>query len=555
MRRLSPWSSRERVWWLVLIAGLIGWTAIAASLDNGHLGVFQDDGLYLTSARSLRDGKGFGLPSRPGEPPPKYPIGLPATIALALKLDPGTPSLDREIAVGRIMVLAGAWAFFLGAHAWLRKLGVAPCAACGIVLATAYHHIVLIGGAITIFADLPFAGVAFVLLARWAERGRRPDPGAGLRAFSDGLIAGFGVLLRSNGVTLAFAALVAAAIGPRKSSVLACLSGLVSVVPATHYAGLHPRVIPSNSYLLEMKSGWSSPEAGLRIVATNAASMALDFPARVLASPSTYSDPIVKEFAKHPVGSLAFRSVFAVVVAIGVVRLVRSTRRGDLPAWAHALGTMAIFAVWPWNSILDRFLLALIPMVLLAFVRGLEGMAGLFRVAPNWRRRLVATALALVVAGNVGVVIRAAALFHLQGRQWPGASHRASLDEALGLIRDRTEPDAVIAAFWPEMVHLHTGRTVVPLVEDEAILVNRLGDIARLKLWREQVPGRPFYVLARRENEGGASPEFDVPQLQALDAEPNLAVFEVARTPDGRYRLSRVLGGTADSSSVGGTSR
>ena len=533
--------TRERTWWLVLIAGLIGWTVVAASLDNGHLGVFQDDGLYLTSARSLRDGHGFGLPSRPGEPPPKYPIGLPATISLALRLDPGPPSLAREIAIGRLLVLAGGWAFFLGAHAWLKKLGVRPCAACGIVLATAYHHIVLIGGAITIFADLPFAGVSFVLLNRWAGRKGASEDGAGRRAFWDGAIAGFAVLLRSNGVTLAFAAMVAAAIGPRKrSSLAACLSGLVlTVIPATHYAGLHPRVVPSNSYLLEMKSGWSSPEAGLRIVATNAASMALDFPARVLASPANYTDPIVKLLAARPAVSLAFRASLALIVAAGVVSLVRSTRRVDLPAWAHALGSMAIFSLWPFTGIMDRFLLSLIPMVVLAFARGLDGLAGLVGLGPKWRRGLVAAGLALVVAGNASVVIRAASLFHSRGRQWPGASHRGSLAEALQLIRERTEPDAVIAAFWPEMVYLHTGRTVVPLIEDDTVLLGRSGDVARLKLWRDQVSRRPFYLLVRGENEGGASSEVDLPQLAAFAARPGVTVREVARTADGRYRLNR----------------
>jgi uncharacterized protein (TIGR03382 family) len=548
LHRLSlPRSSRERAWGLVLIAGLVGWTVIAIGLDNGHLGVFQDDGLYLTSARSLRDGRGFGLPSRPGEPPPKYPIGLPATIALALRLDPCPPSLDREIAIGRGLVIAGAWTFFLAAHAWLRRLGVGPGTSCGIVLATAYHHIVLVGGAITIFADLPFAGVAFLLLNRWAGRARSAGAGAGSRAFGDGLIAGFGVLLRSNGITLAFAALVAAALGPRRrSSVLACLAGLaIAVVPATRYAGLHPRVVPSNSYVLEMKTGWSSPEAGLRIVAKNAASMAFEFPGRVLGSPANYSDPIVRGFESYPAASWAFRGLFSLVVAAGVVSLARSTRRVDLPAWAHALGSMAIFLAWPWNGIMDRFLLSLIPMVVLAFVRGLDGLAGVAGLGRKARRGVVAAGLALVVLGNASVVIRAAFLFHAQGGQWPGASTRSSLDEALGLIRERTEADAVVAAFWPEMVHLRTGRTVVPLVEDEAVLVGRLGDIDRLKLWREQVPGRPFYVLVRGENEAGTSPEMDLAQLGALAAEPGLIVDEVARTRDGRYRLSRVVEGEA----------
>src|SRR6185312_17072895 len=98
----------------------------------------------------------------------------------------------------------------------------------------------------------------------------------------------------------------------------------------------------------------------------------------------------------------------------------------------------------------------LLPHVLLAFVRGLERLARVVGLDQKARRILVATGLILVVAGNASVVIRAASLFHSQGGQWPGASHRTSLEEALRMIRERTEPGAVIAAFWPEMVHLHT---------------------------------------------------------------------------------------------------
>jgi hypothetical protein len=538
---------RERAWLLVLVAGLVAWTAVAAGLDNGHLGVFQDDGLYLTSARSLRDGRGFGLPSRPGEPPPKYPIGLPASIALALKLDPGPTSLGREIAIGRGLVLAGAWGFFLAAHAWLRRVGVGPAMSCGIVLATACHHVVLVGGAITVFADLPFAGVAFLLLARWAGRGEVSVEGAARRAFWDGAIAGFGILLRSNGVTLAAAALVAAATGPRRRSGLAaCLTGLaVAVVPASHYAGRHPRLVPSNNYLLELKAGWSSADSGLRILGTNLGSMALEFPARVLATPATYSAPIVRAMEAHPWGSLAFRSALSAVVAAGLVSLARSSRRTDLPAWTHAAGSMAIFAVWPWNGIMDRFLLSLIPMVILAFARGVEATARGVGPGRSASRRLAAAGLVAVVAGNAGVVTRAAALFHSTGGQWPGASHRASLDRALEMVRDRTGPDAVVAAFWPEMVFLHAGRTVVPLVEDEAVMVDRYGDISRLKLWRATVPDRPFYLLtrSREEDPRGA----DLAQAAALAAEPGAILHEVARTPDGRYRLSRLESGPSGS--------
>jgi len=536
-----------RAWTLALVVGLVGWTAVAAGLDNGHFGIFLDDGLYLCSARSLRDGRGFGLPSRPGEPPPKYPIGLPAAVALALRLDPapGPPSLAREVAIARGLVMAGGWAFFLAAFAWLRRSGAGPGVACGIVLATAWHFAVLIGGADTLFADLPFAGVTFVLLARWVGRGRATEAGGMRRAFVDGAIAGLAVLLRTNGVTLAFAALVAAALAPRrKSGVLACAAGLaLAVIPATVYAGRHARVVPSNSYRLELQAGWTSPSAGLAILARNASSIGLDFPARVLCSPATYLGPVVRATAAHPRAALAARAALGLIVAAGLVGLARSSRRVDVPAWAHAAGTLAIFAAWPWTGIMDRFLLGLMPMVGLAFARGLATAGRLVGLGAKRRRRLVAVGLALVVAGNVAVVLRAATLFHAHRGQWPGAPDRASLERALGLIRDRTEPDAVVAAAWPEMVHLHTGRMVVPLVEDEAVLLDRYGDAGRLGLWRGLVPGRPFYVLHRGELEdprGG-----DRLQLDAFAADSGASIREVARTPDGRYRISAVEGGAS----------
>jgi hypothetical protein len=523
-----------------MLVGLVGWTVLACGMDNGHLGVFHDDGLYLTSARSLRDGLGFGLPSRPGSPPPKYPIGLPATIALALKLDPGPTTLDREIALGRGVVIVGGWVFFLAAHAWLRRVGTGPAVASGIILATAFHHIVLIGGAITIFADLPFAGIAFLLMLRWIGRDR--ETRAISQAFVDGLLAGYAILLRSNGITLAFAALVASTIHPRcRQAVPACLIGLaIAVIPATYYAGLRPRVVPSNSYILEMKSGWSSTESGLRILLTNAASTVFDFPAHIVASPATFFTPISSRMEAHRIASWIFRLSFTIVVGVGLISLARSSRLRDLPAWGHALGTVAIFLVWPWNSIMDRYLLSLIPIVLLAYVRGLDSIFRALGVGRRFRHKLIGISLTLVVLGNLAVVSRAAYLFHANGRHWAGASHRASLDEALGLIRERTETDAVVAAVWPEMVYLQTGRTVVPLVEDESILVGRTGDITRLNLWREQLIGRPFYALIRSGDEDMNTPKVDLPPLESLAAEPGLEVLEVARTGDGRYVIYRI---------------
>jgi len=546
-------SSRQIRWFLLLLAGLVVWTILALSIDNGIFGVFQDDGLYLSAARSLRDGQGFGVPGRPGAPPPKYPIGLPALLAVALRLDPRPPSLDHEVVIARALVALGGWGFFLGAHRWLRRLGVDPALACWIVLATAFHHVVLIGGAATLFADLPFAAVTYWLLARFV--GRRGGRGVvahddGRRGWIDGALAGFGCLLRTNGITLIAASLIASGVNrtgplrPRWRPVLGCVLGVaVVVVPLTWYAGRHPWVVPSNSYLLEFRAGWSSPEAGFRLVARNLGSVVFEFPTRVIASPTTYVDAVNKEFQRRPAVASLVRGAFSLIVALGLFRLIRTTRRRDWPAWTHAVGSVAIFAVWPWNGILDRFLMSLMPMVLLACARGVEVLCRLVpgvRSSHASRGRWASLTLAIVVVGNGAVVARAVQFFHSHAGQWPGAPDRVDQGRALQLIRERTEPNAVIASAWPEMVSLQTGRTSVPIFEDEAILTQRFGDISRLKLWLAQVPGRPFYFLHRTVEQDAE--HADDAQIAALTTPGSgLTTRLVTQTPSGHYQISRLV--------------
>ena len=207
------------------------------------------------------------------------------------------------------------------------------------------------------------------------------------------------------------------------------------------------------------------------------------------------------------------------------------------------MGSVAIFAVWPWNGILDRFLISLGPMVLLAFARGIEVVIRLVPGLGSGRAavaRLTTVALLGVVLGNSAVVARAVGFYHSHGGQWPGTANRLDLSRALELIRTRTEPDAVIASAWPEMVYLHTGRTSVPLFEDEAVLTGRFGDVSRLRLWRAITGERPFYLLHRslEQNIEGA----DDAQIAALTAPGSgLTLQPIVQTTTGLHRISRVV--------------
>jgi hypothetical protein len=236
--------------------------------------------------------------------------------------------------------------------------------------------------------------------------------------------------------------------------------------------------------------------------------------------------------SRLPAAHLALRSAVSLVVLLGLVRLARNRRRRDVPAWVHGLGTLGIFAIWPWNMILDRFLLCLFPMVLLAFfvgVRNLAGRLGAGRVL-TW-----ISFLAVIVGGDVLVSARAVSLLHSADGQRARAVEHESLEAILDAIRGRLEPDAVVAAYWPETVSLYTGRQAVPLIENDNLLIGRCDDPDRLKLWMAAAPGRPFYLLIRaRQDEYHG---IDLMQEAAFARDPALVLRTVFSSPDGRFRL------------------
>jgi hypothetical protein len=223
--------------------------------------------------------------------------------------------------------------------------------------------------------------------------------------------------------------------------------------------------------------------------------------------------------------------------------MVRLRRPKSIAVWCHSLATIALFLVWPWTMIMDRFLLALYPIVLLAFWAGLLELGRrtqwIWRFPARLPARFAVGALLLLCSGNICVNARAVHGFHCQGRQWPGASDRRSLSEALSLIDARLEGDAVIAARWPDTVYLYTGRQAVPLTEDDAILLGQFNRTDRLLLWMDQVPVRPFYLLIRNEVEDPLLA--DRQQADALARSPGLHLEPIARTSDGRYELTHAI--------------
>jgi hypothetical protein len=85
----SRWPDIAAVGFL-LLCGLIN--TVMAVRAPPQVGFTEDDGIYLTTARALADGRGYRHFSLPGEPyQTKYPILYPLSLAVVWRAFPGFP--------------------------------------------------------------------------------------------------------------------------------------------------------------------------------------------------------------------------------------------------------------------------------------------------------------------------------------------------------------------------------------------------------------------------------------------------------------------------------
>ncbi len=501
---------------------MLAWTLFVLSLDCGLAGNFVDDGQYLVAAQALAEGKGYALVSRPGAPMPKYPPGLSLLLAPVLWLSGAGMEVSRAVLCARGLMAAAGWALAAALFAWLRRVGFSGWVACAVVTATLFHPFT-VGSSIALMSELPFAALCFTLLLRWT-RPERPRPVKG--ALLDGLLVAAILLVRGNGLTLLVAGAIASwrRWGVRAAGVFVA-SGLLGSA-LVRRALQRPDIGVAEHYSREVLAGWSSLGAGLSWVGANLRALPHVL-GSILLPDLSFTRPVVAGLAALPPLRWLLLALLLGLLLLGLVELVRRVGLdASLPAVLHAVFTVGLFVVWPWE-INGRFLIPVFPLALLC------GALGAARVLPGLRRRadslsLAAALFALVCAApmlRVGVksLVR-------QGGHWGDVKELRAQAQALAFVRERTEPHAVVATIWPEMLFLYTGRQGIPLIEADDQLVGRLGRWERIERWRAEAPGRPLYLLGAPFPPGSIQPE------RLLAASP--AGGEPLT--DGAYRLVRV---------------
>ena len=351
--------------WICLAGTLVLFLFYLARLHPANwFGRYSDDAVYFSSAKALAEGRGYIIPSLPGNPPQtKYPVLYPWLLSAVWKWSPSFPS---NLALGVCLTAFFSCWFLVAAFELLRK-GVGDWPALVIIVFCAFEpHFVLFSG--SILSDLPFMALAVTaaLVADGAVRTDGPLALAGLA----GALAGLSMMMRSIGVAVVAGILVAALLRRSFRQMAAfCLAAAPFCAAALWSARPSGVSITSNSAAGTALSGWQQTffydTSYLKmwrlcvpnfhvfwVMLRSNLVQAVLAPAVYLLSPTLHID---KGWMMNALGAF-----------VGVLSLAGLLRQARGQEWKpiHFIFVFYLAVVLLWNyPIMDRFLLLFLPLL------------------------------------------------------------------------------------------------------------------------------------------------------------------------------------------------
>lgn len=470
-------------WYPLAAAAIVGAIALAA-ITAVPLGVFWDDGVYLIGAKSLASGAGYRFLHLPGAPAAiHFPPAWPALLAVVWKLGPAFPeNVVLLKLVNPLLLAAGA---FLVTRYGMRRLNLPPAVAVAVTVVFAAALPVLVIAGVLFSEPLFFV----VLMLALALADRAADRGGWRAAAEAGAAAGALALVRSAGIVLVPAVILALLLARRRRESLVAAAGAIAVLApwqawlALHAADLAPPFRGSYGPYLDWVLGmYRERGAGFVLVMSRINILGIMRALGIALFP----------FGPRDVRPLLV-TLLLVVTAIAVIR----ARRRAATALLFILFYFAVVLAWPYAP--DRFMWAVWPLLGMLLASGAVECwrIGAHHLAVPSVRVTSAFACAIAVfaiAGHAGYSIRGA-----YRHVWDAAA-RNNADALLPVadwINANTNPEDVVATDGEPFVYLHTGRTVVPvhILSPEEYFAGTPIDRAAQDLRDLIAAGRPRYVV------------------------------------------------------------
>lgn len=489
----------------ILIAASIATTWMAVKSPS-RVGVVEDDGVYLVTAKALSTGRGYVHLSLPGEPKQtKYPVLYPAIIAVFWKL---CGSLDAVVLCAQLFNAAAAFGTLWLTYRLLCDARFMPpvlCAASVVVVAFnpdwwSFSELVMSEHLYAFFAALSLL-LAVRSLERRVEGATVRDLGGdappratgalarGCRVMPLCLTVSAAILTRSIGMSLC-ASVIAVALHRRRWLETLCIVTTVGIcltpwlvwrsVAATSNAA-----IPQASafvYDLAYQS-WLPSSVGqlARVIFLNLSRLGLGI-VQVGASPAAWLSP--SELQDESGGAILFLLAL-VMVALLLLGCFVSWRSGTRSIPFYLAAYLGLVLCWPFDP--SRFVVPLLPVIIPMMVLGaytvlravharVAGLATARSGHASKRRKNARGDLAipnthtlewipvLVLLPILAQVICVLGYGWTQMRSPEKLRMITARQAMIDVLRNETPPDAVVAAPNAGYVYLVTGRKCVPNV-------------------------------------------------------------------------------------------
>ncbi len=389
----------------ILVLFLAYW--IVSAISPPAVGAWQDDAIYLATAKSLAEGDGYRLPHIPVRPyQTKYPIGYPAILAMMWALYPRYPqNLPLLLAPG---AAAAAGFVVLSAVVVRKVLGASRRMSVAVGVLAAMSPEMLSGVRFTM-SDLVFA--FFSVAAVWCLDGKYASASAPARRggwlAAAALLVAAAAMTRTFGVAL-WAAAVAMLLLRRRWTAAGVMVVLVAVcllpwqlwrswaVAQNAALATGPLDAYALNYWLWLPKGVGD---ALRVVVCNFFKTVFATGYVQLALPRSWTGEAISAVSWRLVALHAICWSAAILVTVGF--LARG-RRGWKTLHLYAVAYLAMMLLWPFDP--SRFLDCWIPFIFYFLLAGAVGLS-------RWtlRRRIASASrgrgLVLLPAGAIVVVV------------------------------------------------------------------------------------------------------------------------------------------------------
>jgi hypothetical protein len=440
---------------------LVGMALVVCAFVAGFLfmvptvtGVFHDDGIYVSTAKSLALNEGYHLINLPGNPPQtKYPPVYPVLLSLIWRIWPTFPDNVRVMQLLTLFMSAlsvGLGYYYVVTCGYFRR-SVAVVAA--LLLATS--HYVLYYSSL-VLTEMPFS--FFLILALLAvDRLSRSTSNRKMDQVLVALAIVLPFLTRSIGAVLIPIAIIFLFLHRRGSWLIVALPAAVLLgwfAWTARSQGSSPAAYYYTSYW-----AWWKDLIDLRVLGRVIFFNLVGLSSGVIYSGATF---LTKVMSWDP--HLWFWiAIPGIPVFVG---MWRGARKKALLPWV-LIAYLLVVLVWPWPP--QRFAIPVLGLLLCFLFDETRRVLGYLRPFAGVRWAAAAVCVVLVVS-NVWQAKAVAAFNHRTQypttvSSWRNPVEWSSFSEAFGWIRTNTNGTDIVASYFDSMVFLYTGRRAFrPLV-------------------------------------------------------------------------------------------